>query len=78
MLEQLTVDGKKVKPEYVEIKDRRGTVSDSYYFFAMPEPTAGNHNVKAVFRSLKFNTTKDITETFSYPVSSGKNATVRN
>ncbi len=65
VLEQLIVDNKVVKPEYVEIKDRRGSFMDSYYVFKMPEAGVGVHHVKGIFRSLRYGTTKEISEQFA-------------
>jgi hypothetical protein len=46
------------------VKDRRGQIMDSYYLYKMPDSGPGMHRVKGIFRSLRYGTTKEISEQF--------------
>jgi hypothetical protein len=64
-LEQLFIDGKPVDHTYVEVKDRKGTATDSYYVCPLGRLTHGQHTVRAVCRLISNNEIRNITQTFS-------------
>lgn len=50
-LERLVIEGLEVHPEYIEQKDRRGQIIDSYYLYNLPSPPAKEFLIKAVVRN---------------------------
>lgn len=65
-LENLKLDNKEVKPEYIEIKDNRGAVTDAYYLYPINNPSAGKHVIEAIFRNLRNNSMRKVTQNFVY------------
>jgi hypothetical protein len=64
-LKALRVDGRPVKPAYIEKKDRRGRPADSYYLYAMPDPARGKHTVSATLQYLEDGSERVMEETFT-------------
>jgi hypothetical protein len=65
-LESLTVNHVAVKPEYVEIKDNKGVISDSYYLYAIPGITNNKYVVEATLKNLVSNQVRKSTKIFTY------------
>lgn len=66
VLEKLTIDNAAVKPEYKEIKNKRGGIDDSYYLYSMEHLSEGKHLVEATIRNLKNNEIRTIRQEFFY------------
>lgn len=64
-LEQLKIDNKIVKTEYVEKKDRRGRPSDAYYLYTISAPSKGRHTIEATFRNVNNNKQEKLTKYFT-------------
>jgi hypothetical protein len=64
-LEQLKIDNKIVKTEYIEKKDRRGRPSDAYYLYTISAPSKGRHAIEATFRNQRDNKLKKMTKYFT-------------
>ncbi|MEO6915148.1 MAG: hypothetical protein ABI151_05360, partial [Chitinophagaceae bacterium] len=52
ILESLTINQIAVKPEYVELKDNKGMVSDSYYLYAIPKTINKKYVIEATLKNL--------------------------
>lgn len=66
VLEKLTIDNAAVKPEYKEIKNKRGGIDDSYYLYFMEHLPEGKHVAEATIRNLKNNEVRTIRQDFFY------------
>ncbi len=66
VLENLKIDDAEVKPEYKEIKNKRGGIDDSYYLYAMKQLTKGKHTIEATFRNVRNNEVRKMHKKFSY------------
>ncbi len=65
-LKELRIDGRSVQAEYMQKKDRKGRLSDSYYVCQMLKPTEGNHIISATFVNLRDHSTRVIRKDFYY------------
>jgi len=57
-LEQLRIDNTPAEHQYIEQKDRRGAVTDSYYLYTSKKLSPGTHTLQASLRNLKTNTAR--------------------
>jgi len=46
------------------VKVRRGVVSDAYYFYQWGNPVKGTHQIEAILKDVKTNTTQTYKKTF--------------
>lgn len=67
VLETLKVDGMEVKPDYIEKKDNRGTIMDSYYLYSLPNYTTQNHLIEATLKNVKNNSIRKISKRYTAP-----------
>lgn len=65
-LTTLKIDGKEVKAEYVEKKNKSEGVADCYFLYNMQNPSAGKHTIQATFKNLKSNAVRIMNDAFIY------------
>lgn len=64
-LEALKIDNVVVKPEYVELKDKRGGLTDSYYLYSVQKPLSGKHVIEATLKNVPDNAIRKMTKTYN-------------
>lgn len=55
-----------VEPEYLEVKNRRGSIDDSYYLCRMPQLSTGKHLIEAILQNLNTKQQRKIQRSFTY------------
>jgi prenyltransferase beta subunit len=65
-LEQLLLDDQPVDAVYVESKDKKGAITDSYYLYKITNPSKGHHTIKLTLRNAKNSQIKTMTENVTF------------
>ncbi|GAA4305418.1 prenyltransferase/squalene oxidase repeat-containing protein [Compostibacter hankyongensis] len=65
-LQELRIDGTPVKPLYVEKKDRRGRLTDSYYLYTVPAPREKKYEISAILMRKEDGAQRVIKRTLYY------------
>ncbi|MGI8636253.1 MAG: prenyltransferase/squalene oxidase repeat-containing protein [Segetibacter sp.] len=71
MLVSLKIDNKEVVPEYIEKKDGKGALTDSYYLHSIQHPAEGKHLIEATLKNTKTGSIKKVSEVFFYNSAGG-------